>query len=105
MVVGRVAGPHFPIPIEGETQQVQLLAVARDVFLCGFGRVLPGLYRVLFGGQAVGIETHRVQHVEALQAFVPGVDVAGDIAERMPYMQSCPGGVREHVQDVVFGFG
>ena len=102
-VVGGVAGLHFAVPVEGKAYEVELLAVAFYVLARGFSGVLPGLNGVLFGGQSVGVESHRVQYVIALQPFVSGVDVAGDIAEGMPHVQAGPGGVGEHVQNVVFG--
>jgi hypothetical protein len=65
--------------------------------------VLAGLYGVLLGGQAEGVVSHRVQDVEAFLAFVARVDVRGDIAQRMAYVQAGARRVGEHVEHVEFG--
>ena len=103
LVVFGVAGAHFAGPVEAEADFVELLTVAVDVFLGGHGRVLPCLYGVLLGGEAVGVVAHGVQDVEAVEAFEAGVDVGGDVAEGVPDVEACSGGVGEHVEDVVFG--
>ena len=104
-VVGRIAGADFARPIVGETDAVHLLPIAGDVLVRGLGRVLSGLDGVLFGGEAEGVVAHGMQHVEALQALVTAIDVAGDVAERVADVEARPGGVRDHVEHVIFGFG
>gem|GEM_PF-2497087 len=104
LVISGIAGTDFARPVVGEADAVHLLAIARDVLLGGLRRVLPGLDGILLGGKAEGVIAHRVQHVEAFQAFVSAVDVACNIAERMSDMKSGPGGIREHVEHVIFGF-
>ena len=62
-------------------------------------RVGAGLHRVLLGGQAEGVEPQGVQHVTAVHPEVAGVDVGGDVAERVPDVQSLTRRIREHVLD------
>ncbi len=104
-VVLRLAGPHLAAPVETEAYFVQLLAVAVDILLRGDGRMLTRLDSILLGRQAVGIVSHGMQHVEALQPLVAGVDVAGDIAQRMTHMQSRSRWIGEHVQNIIMRFG
>ena len=59
------------------------------------------IYGVLLCRKTKGIVAHRVQHVEALQPFVTGKDIAGNISQRMPHVQSCAAGIGEHVQHIV----
>jgi hypothetical protein len=57
----------------------------------------------LLGRQAEGVEAHRVQHVEAAHPLEAGVDVGGDVSERVTDVQPDPRGVGEHVEDVELG--
>ena len=58
-----------------------------------------GLDGVLLRRQAEGVITQGMQDVFAQHAVVAGVDVRGDITERVPHVQACAGGVGEHVLD------
>ena len=51
-------------------------------------RMLPGLDGILLGRQAKCVPAHRVQDVEAAQAFVASEDVGGRVAFRMPDVQA-----------------
>ena len=104
-VVGGVAGAHLAAPIKAEADAVQLFAVAGDVDLGGLRRVLAGLDGVLLRGQPEAVVTHGVQHVEAAVPLEARHDVAGDVAERVPHVEACAAGVREHVEHVVLGLG
>ena len=66
--------------------------------------MLPGLDGVLLRWKPVGVVPHRVEHVEAFQAFVPRINVTGNVAQGVPDMQPRPGGIGKHVQNVEFGF-
>ena len=55
MVIFRVASTHLAIPVETETDLVELFAVTRDVALGRDGRMLARLDRVLLGRQPEGI--------------------------------------------------
>ena len=102
VVIRRLAGAHLAAPVEGEADLIQLFAIAIDVVHRRHLRVLTRLDGVLLGRQTVGVVTHRVEHVEAAEAFVASVDVGGDVAQRMAHMQPCTGRVGEHVEHVVF---
>ena len=67
--------------------------------------MLSGLNGVLFGGQPEAVEAHRVQYIEAFQAFVARVNIGGDVPQRMPYVQARTRRIREHIQNIVLGFG
>ena len=103
-VIFWITGAYLAAPVEGESYFVELFAVACNILFGGDGGGLTGLYGVLFGGQAVGVVAHGVQHVETFQAFVACKDVAGYVSEGVSHMQSRSRGVGEHVEDVVFGF-
>ena len=104
MVVFRVAGADFAVPVEGETYLVQLLAIAVDIVDGGDCGVLSRLYGILFCRQAVSIVSHGVQDIETLQAFVTGIDVRSDVSQWMSHVQACAAGVGEHVQYIIFLF-
>ena len=67
--------------------------------------MLARLDRILFRWQSEGIVTHRMQHIEAAQSLVARNDVAGDVAERMPNVQACATGIREHVERIELRLG
>ncbi len=104
VVILRVAGAHFAVPVERETYLVELFAVALYVCLGGNGGVLPGLDGVLLSRQTVGVVAHRVQHIKSALALVARVDVGGYVAQGVTHMKSRPRGVREHVEHVEFLF-
>ena len=88
MVVVWGACAHLSAPVERESYLVELLTVAVDILACCLLRVLSCLYGILLCWQAVGVVSHGVEHIVALQALVAGIDIAGDIAERMADMES-----------------
>ena len=104
LVVAGVAGAYLTVPVERETYLVQLRAVTVDVLERCLFRVLTCLDGVLLSRQSVGVVAHGVQHVIALQPLVAGIDVAGNVAERVSHMQTGTTGVREHVEHVIFLF-
>ena len=101
-VIPRVAGLHLARPVVRQPQVLELSFVSPDVFGGGEGGMLAGLDGVLLCRQAEGVETHGMQHIESLQLFVAAHDVGGDVAERMPDVETCPRRVREHIQRVKF---
>ena len=84
--------------VVGKAQAPQLTAHGGDIGLGRDPRVLAGGDGVLLGGQAEGVVAHGVQDVPASHAGETGNDIGGDIAQRMPHMQSLARGVGEHVQ-------
>ena len=67
--------------------------------------MVAGVDGILLCRQAKGIVAHGVQHVVALHPLHPGYDVRSCVALGMARVQTHPGGVREHVQHIVFGLG
>ena len=49
MVVFRIAGTDFAVPVEGETYLVQLFAIAVDIVDGGDCGMLSRLYGIMFG--------------------------------------------------------
>ena len=86
MVIFRVASTDFTVPVERETDFVELLAVAVDIVDGSDGWMLSGLDSILLGGQAVSVVSHRIEYIEALQSFVTGVNVRSDISQRVSYV-------------------
>ena len=80
LVVVRCASTHFSVPIKAEANLVQLLTIAVNVLESGFLRVLTCLDGILLSRQSIGIITHRVQYVEALQTLEASIDVARNIS-------------------------
>ena len=87
-IVARSTGAHLTIPVEREANLVQLLAIAVDILESGLLRMLTGLDSVLLSRESVSVISHRVEHVEALQALVSGIYITGDIAEWVAHMES-----------------
>ena len=52
--------------------------------------LLAGLDGVLLCRQPEGVVPHRLQDVIALVALEPGVDIAGDIPQRVAHMKPGP---------------
>ena len=102
LVVPRIAGAHFAIPVERKADLVELLAVTGDVVIGGDGRMLSRLDGILLGRQPEGVVTHRMQHVEAALALVTGEDVRGDVSQRMADVQAGARRIGKHVEHVVF---
>ena len=64
--------------------------------------MLTRLNRVLLRRQSVGIVAHWIQHIETLLPLVSRIDVARDIAQWMPHVQSRSTRIRKHIQHVEF---
>ena len=92
-----VGGGEASPAVVAQTQPAQLAAEVFDVRLGPGARVSAGLYGVLLGGQPEGVEPQRVQHITAVHAVVPRINVGGDVTQRVPDVQPVAGGVGEHV--------
>ena len=103
-VILRIRGAELAVPVKGKANAVQLLTITGHILPRGLFRMLAGLDGILLCRQTKGVVAHGVQHIETFQSLVPGEDVAGDIAQRMPYVQARAAGVREHVQHIILGF-
>ena len=106
VVISRIAGTHFAVPVERETNLVQLLTIAGDISRSSDRRMLSRLNGILFGRQAVCIVSHRIQHIESLQTLVACINVTGNVSQRMTYVKTGSRRIREHVQhiELLFGF-
>ena len=67
--------------------------------------VLTRLDGVLFGGQTISIITHGMQDVETLQTLVARINIAGNVAEGMSYMQTCSRRIGKHIEHIELGTG
>ena len=85
-IIFGIASTDLAVPVVTETYFVHLFPITGDVFLCRHFRMLSGLDSILFCRQSVGIVAHRMQNVEALQAFVTGINIRSDITEWVAYM-------------------
>ena len=103
LVVLRLTGAYLAVPIVAETNLIHLLAVACDVLLCCYGRVLTRLNGILLGRQTKSVVTHWVQDIKAAQTLVTRVDIRCDITQRVTNMQTCSRRIGEHIQNIEFG--
>ena len=67
--------------------------------------MLAGFDGVLFGGEAEGVEAHRMDHALALHAGGAGDDVGGGVALGMADVEAVAAGVGEHVERVELAAG
>jgi len=58
----------------------------------------------VFGGQAEGIPAHGVQHIETAHALYAGHHVADGVIAHVAHVHGA-GGIRQHLEGVIFGFG
>ena len=100
VVINRFASAYFTIPIKTETNLIQLFAIAVDVGFGSYSRMLTCLDGILFSRKSICIVTHRIQYIKSLQTLVTGINIAGNITERVTYVQSRTRRVREHIQYV-----
>ena len=98
--IGRV---DFARPVVGEAEGLDLALEVLDVGARRDPGMGAGLDRVLLGGQAEGVPTHRVKDVEPTHPLVAGHDVGRGIALGVADVESVPGWVGEHVEHVVLG--
>ena len=101
VVFGRT-GAHLARPVEGKTDFVELLTIARNVLRCGHRRVLPRLDGILLCGQPVGVIAHGVEHIVATQTTIACIDIGSDVAQRVTDVQTGARRVGKHVEDVEF---
>src|SRR5262249_24139038 len=101
--IARIGGVDLPRPVVAEAEHLELALECRDVVRRRPRGMLPGLDRVLLGGQAERIPAHRVQHVVA--AHAPGArhDIGRGVPLGMTDVQTHAGWVGEHIEDVALG--
>ncbi len=101
-IVFRAAGGDFARPVIGIAQPLQLGAHIVDIGVSPLGRVHMMLDGRVFSGQAEGVPTHGVQHVEALHAFAARHHVAYGIVAHMTHVYVARW-IGKHLQYIIFG--
>ncbi len=103
LVVVGVGGVHLPGIVKGKTQALQLLPEVGDILPRHLGRGHMVFDGVVLSRQAKGIPADGVEHVVALHPPLPGDDVKGGVAARVPHMKPGSGGIGELNQAVILG--
>ena len=101
LVIARIAGRDLARPVDRQAHRLQLGAHRRDI---GVGPLRRGgvvLRGGVLGGQAEGVPSHRVKHVEAARAPIARHHVAHRVVAHMAHVYA-PRRIREHLEDVVF---
>ena len=105
LVILRIGGVDFLVPVVRETEALDLAAEIVAVLLGRNGRVRTGLDGVLFSGEAESIPTHRVEHIETAAALVAANDIRCSVTFRVAHMEASTTRVREHIQAVILRLG
>src|SRR4051794_9971534 len=98
-VVLGLAGRELAFPVEREAEAPQLQLHVGDVVVRPLCRRYLVRHRRVFRRQPERIPAHRLQHVEAAHAVVPGENVADRIVPHVPHVQLSRG-VGEHGQAI-----
>ena len=101
LVIARIAGCEFARPVERQAHRFELRAHRVDVGVSPCRRMRGALHRGGFRRQAEGVPAHRMQHVETAGALVARYHVAHRVIADVAHMDAA-GGVRKHLQRVVF---
>ena len=97
-----VGGVNLAVPIVGEAEALELCFEVLGVRLSGDAGVGASLDGVLLCGKAECVPAHGVEDVETVHALVAADDVSGGVTLWVADVEAGAGGVREHVEDVVF---
>ncbi len=101
LVVGGIAGRDLAAPVQRQAHRLELPLHGGDVLVGPGARMdLVGHGRV-FGRHAEGVPAHGVKHVEPAGALVARHHVPHGVVAHMAHVDA-PGGVREHLEHVVF---
>ena len=92
------AGDHVPVALV--LRRLLRRAVALHVRLGGVAADAVVVLHTALGGQAVVVPAHRVEHVLAVHALVPGEHVGLRVGEDVAHMQGAGGGRRGSVDRV-----
>ena len=103
-VVG-IGGVYLPVPVEGQTEALELSLEACDVVLCYNGGVYLVLDGEVLSRQTESVPAHREQHVVALESALSGYDIHSSVGARMTDVESLTGGVGELYQRVELRLG
>ena len=101
-VVLRPAGGDLPLPVVAEPQALELGAHVGDVGIRPLRRVGLVGDGGIFSRHAEGVPSHGVQHVEPAHALVACHHVADGVIAHVAHVD-VPGGIGEHLQQVILG--
>ncbi len=99
-IVFRVAGRELATPVDGEAEQLQLLAHRRDVVVGPALGVHAALHGGVLGRHAEGVPSHRMEHGMALRAAIASDDVAHSVVADVAHVDA-PRRIGEHLEDIV----
>ena len=105
LVVAGIGGIDLPVPIEGETEALELRPKVCHILRGDDLRVDVVFDGEIFGGQTKGIPAHGIQHVVAVLTALAAHHVQGGVAAGVAHMQAGTRGVRELHQGIELGFG
>ena len=105
LIEGRVGRGDHLRPVVIEAKLLQLSGEGLNVLLGKSVGMMTGIHGVLLRRQAEGVIAHGVQHVVALHPLHAGDDIRRRVALGMTRVQADAGGIREHIQHIVFGLG
>ena len=98
-VVIAVTGRLFPIPVDGQTQLLQLTPHLLDIAVSPVPWIDVALDRSVFRWKSEGIPSHRMKHRSAAHPLNPGDHIRDHVIAHMAHVQ-CPRGIRKHRQGV-----
>ena len=102
-IIVRLAGRQLPVPVIGQAHALELGAHVGNILPGPFRRMCSMLDSRVLSRHTEGIPTHRVQYVIALQTFETGNNITDRVIAHVSHMNTT-GGVREHLQQVIFRF-
>ncbi len=103
-IIVRQARNDFPVPVVNGADGLELLTHVIDIVHRPFKRMDTALDSGVLRRQPEGVESHRVEHVEAPHPLVAGVGVRRRHGIPVADMQVA-GGVGKHGKDVPLGAG
>ena len=102
VIIGQARG-NFARPIVGEAEAIHLRLHFGDVAQRPLARRRIVLDGRVFRRQAERIPSHGMKHVIAVHPHIAGKSIADGIVAHVPHVER-PGGIRQHLEDVVFLF-
>ena len=103
LVIFGFAGCELPVPVIAEAHPFELALHVFDVFMGPDGGVDAPFDGGVLRRHAEGVPAHRMEDVEPLHSLVPGNDVSDRVVPHMADVDPA-GGVREHLEKIVFLF-
>ena len=104
LIVIRVCGVHFTVPVIKSCDLVDLFLDMLNVFCCRYRRMHTHLNRIVFCRQAKRIPSHRMDNIIALLQLIPAPYIGDHVASPVSYMETISGRIWEHIQTIIFLF-